>query len=75
MHTTPDGQHRAERPKARHGSPSEITWDGGAGRQPYTNQEQAGTPANGAADEVPGGNRGAHSGQTVGQVEQTLGIP
>ena len=48
--------------KALHGSPSEVSWDGGAGRQPYANQgaEEQG-PA--GAPETEAGNRGAASGR------------
>jgi hypothetical protein len=60
--------------KAEHGAPSEVTWKGGKGRQPYANQgpEEA-TPAGGGAFEQ--GDRGDLSGRHVEQVEQAAKKP
>jgi hypothetical protein len=62
-------------PRARHGTPSEVSWDGGAGRQPYANQgdEEAG-PATGS-DGVSEGDRGELSGRNQEQLEQVKKMP
>ncbi|HSV80460.1 MAG TPA: hypothetical protein VLK85_14795 [Ramlibacter sp.] len=59
--------------KALHGTPSEVSWDGGAGRQPYANQgaEEQG-PA--GAPETEAGNRGDASGRNREQLEQVRGL-
>ena len=53
---------------ARHGYRNEVSWDGGRGRQPYTNQEEPIGPA--AAHEAEGGSRGDVSGRTIEQLEE-----
>jgi hypothetical protein len=55
--------------RAQHGYRNEVSWDGGKGRQPYTNQgdEETG-PA--TAKEFEGGNAGDASGRTMEQLEQ-----
>ncbi len=60
--------------KAEHGTPSEVSWDDGAGRQPYGNQgaEEAG-PATG--DEAQEGDRGDQSGRNLEQLEQVKKRP
>jgi hypothetical protein len=62
--------------KADHGARSEVTWDGGAGVQPYANQgpREAQEP-NPSDDEVPEGNRGELSGRNQEQLEQVKKIP
>lgn len=62
-------------PKARHGFRNEVSWDGGAGAQPYSNQGSAESPSPAAAHEVPEGSRGGHSGQALEQLEQARGTP
>jgi hypothetical protein len=53
---------------AKHGYRNEVSWDGGAGRQPYANQgEEEQDP--GAAHEIEGGNRGAASGRNIEDLE------
>lgn len=60
--------------RAVHGPATEVTWDGGKGRQPYENQEPSReTPA--AAGEVTAGNRGAASGRNQDQLEQVKRKP
>ena len=55
--------------RAQHGYRNEVTWDGGKGRQPYTNQgEEEQGPA--AAREAEGGSRGDASGRTIEQLEE-----
>lgn len=49
--------------QARHGYRNEVSWDGGQGRQPYTNQEEELGPA--AAKEYQGGNAGDTAGRNV----------
>jgi hypothetical protein len=53
---------------AQHGYRNEVSWDGGKGRQPYTNQEEELPPA--AAGEFAGGNAGEHAGRNVEQMEE-----
>ena len=61
-------------PKAEHGTPSEVSWDDGAGRQPYANQgpEEAGPAAGG---EVSEGDRGERSGRNQQQLEEVKKKP
>ena len=62
--------------KADHGAPSEITWNGGAGRQPYGNQEsplQGDEP--GGGDEFSEGDRSELSGRNLEQLEQVKKKP
>lgn len=55
--------------KAEHGARTEVTWDGGAGRQPYANQgaREADEP-NAGDDELPEGDRGEMSGRNQEQL-------
>ncbi|MES2999936.1 MAG: hypothetical protein V4787_04535 [Pseudomonadota bacterium] len=59
---------------AKHGASSEVTWDGGAGRQPYTNQgmSETSTAEEGEAAE---GDRGALSGNNLEQQAAVKGKP
>ena len=42
----PKGMRKDESaPRAQHGYRNEVSWDGGKGRQPYTNQEEELPPA------------------------------
>jgi len=60
--------------KAEHGTPTEVTWDGGAGRQPYANQgTQEAAPTSGG--EFAEGNRGKLSGRNREQLEQVRKKP
>jgi hypothetical protein len=72
--TTP-GEQPPDPGTAEHGAPSEVTWQGGAGRQPYANQgaEEAREPNGG--DEFSGGDRGELSGRNLEQLEQAKGPP
>ena len=55
--------------KAQHGYRNEVSWDGGKGFQPYTNQgEVEQRPA--TAREYEAGDRGDVSGRTLDQMEQ-----
>lgn len=60
--------------KAEHGTPTEVSWDDGAGRQPYANQgpEEAGPPP---GAEVREGDRGELSGRNLEQFEQVKKMP
>lgn len=62
--------------QAGHGAPSEVSWDGGAGRQPYANRGplEADEP-NAADDEVSQGDRGELSGRNQEQLEQARRKP
>ncbi|GAB3645363.1 hypothetical protein [Ramlibacter alkalitolerans] len=53
---------------AKHGYRNEVSWEGGKGRQPYTNQgdEEQRTDA---AHETEAGNRGAASGRNLEDFE------
>jgi hypothetical protein len=61
-------------PKAEHGTTSELTWDQGRGRQPYSNQGpvEADEPGPG---EIPEGNRGEASGRNAEQLDQVRKMP
>jgi hypothetical protein len=61
--------------KASHGAPSEVSWNSGAGRQPYANQgaEEAAEPEVG--DHVSEGNRGELSGRNQEQLEKVRKLP
>lgn len=59
--------------KARHGPRSEVTWEGGSGRQPYGNQDEEEAPPGG--HEAEAGNRGARSGRNLRQLEQAKRKP
>jgi hypothetical protein len=60
--------------QAQHGYRNEVSWDGGKGRQPYTNQgEQEQGPAAGGTFE--GGDRGDVSGRNVDQFDEVSGKP
>ena len=60
--------------KAEHGTPSEVSWDDGAGRQPYANQgpQEAEQTSGGEAQE---GDRGERSGRNLEQLEQVKKMP
>lgn len=61
-------------PKAEHGTPSEVSWNDGEGRQPYANQGpvEAG-PSTG--DEAENGDRGERSGRNLQQFDEVRKIP
>ncbi|MGZ5194089.1 MAG: hypothetical protein ACXWJM_01690 [Ramlibacter sp.] len=63
-----------KQPKAEHGTPSEVTWDQGKGRQPYSNQGpvEADEPGSG---EIAEGNRGEASGRNAEQLDQVRKMP
>jgi hypothetical protein len=60
--------------KAEHGTPTEVSWDDGAGHQPYANQgpEEADPTPGG---EVSEGDRGELSGRNLEQLEQVKKKP
>jgi hypothetical protein len=62
--------------KAEHGVRNEVTWDGGAGRQPYANQgpREADEP-NASDDEVVEGDRGELSGRNLEQLDEVKKKP
>ena len=60
---------------AEHGPRTEVNWDGGQGRQPYSNQEaEVGGPPNGG-DEFAAGDRGDLSGRNLEQLEEVKKKP
>jgi hypothetical protein len=59
---------------ARHGYRNEVTWEGGSGRQPYSNQA-GGKSSPAAAEEVPEGNRAERSGTNQEQLERVKTKP
>ena len=59
--------------KARHGYRNEVSWDGGRGRQPYTNQEEELPPA--AAGEFECGNAGDTAGRNLQDLEEVKRKP
>lgn len=60
--------------KAEHGTPSEVSWNDGAGRQPYANQGPEEAPEPGVG-EVSEGDRGELSGRNLEQLEQVKKKP
>lgn len=70
----PDGPRPAD--KAGHGYSNEVKWGTGKGRQPYSNQgaEEAPEPS-WPVDETAEGDRGAHSGTNLEQMEQVKRKP
>ena len=65
-----DGTRRTQGPgpsggKASHGYRNEVSWDGGQGRQPYTNQEEELPPA---AAKFEGGDAGDVAGRNLEQM-------
>lgn len=65
----------AEGSKADHGAPSEVNWNGGAGRQPYANQGPAEAGQPGGGDEFSEGDRGELSGRNLDQLERVKRKP
>ena len=61
---------RAARGPARagHGYVNEVRWHSGEGRQPYANRGPQEAAAPNLGDEFEGGDRGAHSGNTLMQM-------
>lgn len=55
--------------QAAHGFRNEVSWDGGEGRQPYSNQGDEETPSPAAYEESPEGNRGDKSGVTLDHLD------
>lgn len=56
--------------KAEHGAPSEVTWNSGAGRQPYANQGMTEGGSAKGGHEFAEGDRGELSGRNQEQLEQ-----
>jgi hypothetical protein len=65
-----------ESAKAKHGPRSEVTWEGGSGRQPYSNQgaDEAEAP-NSENEFIAEGNRGELSGRNLEQLEKVKTKP
>ena len=58
---------KASKPRAGHGTPSEVSWDAGAGHQPYANQGAEEAEQTGGGDEFADGDRGELSGRNLEQ--------
>ena len=71
---TPKGTPGKDAGRARHGPRSEVTWEGGSGRQPYANQGCEETTESDNHD-VPEGNRGDQSGRNLDQLRKVRGTP
>lgn len=71
--TPPPDDQKAEG-EALHGARTELSWDGGAGRQPYTNQgdEEQGSAAD---PEYAEGDRGKRSGNNLDQLAEVKKKP
>jgi hypothetical protein len=54
--------------QAAHGYRNEVSWDGGKGYQPYTNQEEPGDGVD-AMPQAEGGSLGEVSGRNIEQLE------
>lgn len=66
---------KARKPRAGHGTPSEVSWNGGTGRQPYANQGEREAEQTGGGDEFPAGDRGELSGRNAEQLDQVRKKP
>ncbi|HWI78594.1 MAG TPA: hypothetical protein VNS31_05310 [Ramlibacter sp.] len=74
--STPDATTPQPEDRAEHGARSEVTWDGGAGRQPYANQgEREASEPNEGDDEMPEGDRGEMSGRNLEQLAEVRKKP
>jgi hypothetical protein len=73
MSTRPAGKD-PEAGRAQHGPRSEVTWEGGSGRQPYANQGLQETTES-DNHEVAEGNRGETSGRNQQQLEEARRKP
>lgn len=60
---------------AEHGYRNEVSWDGGDGRQPYANQGEREAREPNLGDAFAEGERGAHSGKALEELEQVRGKP
>lgn len=60
--------------RAGHGYRNEVSWDGGRGRQPYTNRGDVERGVD-AAPEVEAGNAGAISGNNVEDLRAVMQKP
>ncbi len=61
--------------KAAHGTPSELRWETGDGRQPYANQGDAEKGEPNGGDEFSEGDRGELSGRNLEQLEEVKKKP
>ncbi len=64
-----------DEPRAAHGTPSELRWRSGQGRQPYANRGQQEAQEPNCGDRYDSGDRGEHSGTTLEQMRQARGMP
>ena len=64
-----------QKPHGAHGTPSEVTWNKGKGRQPYANQGSEEAGETGGGDEFAFGDRGELSGRTLEQLDEVRKKP
>lgn len=72
---TEDPPNKADPPRAEHGTPSEVSWNQGKGRQPYANQGDEEAGETGGGDEFPAGDRGELSGRNLEQLDEVRKKP
>jgi hypothetical protein len=65
----------AEAGKAQHGPRSEVNWEGGSGRQPYSNQGATEGAEPDGGDEFAEGDRGERSGRNLEQLDEAKRKP
>jgi len=73
--STPPGKDPGTAGQARHGYRNEVNWEGGSGRQPYSNQGRRETPSPAAGEDAPEGNRTTRSGNNQDQLERVKRKP
>jgi len=70
-----DPENKPKPPRAEHGAPSEVTWEGGQGRQPYANREDAPVETGSGAHETEEGNQGELAGNNARQLDEVKRRP
>ncbi|MDB5871448.1 MAG: hypothetical protein JWQ07_890 [Ramlibacter sp.] len=59
---------------AKHGTPSEVSWNGGKGRQPYANRGPEEAAQTGGGEDAEG-DRGELSGRNLDQLDEAKKKP
>ena len=73
MESTPDRKDGAQ--PAPHGTPTEVSWDQGEGRQPYANRKETAVDGVAAGSHFAEGDRSELSGRNQDQLEQVKQKP
>ncbi len=73
--TTPAEEPQTTAGQARHGYRNEVNWEGGSGRQPYSNQGRREMPSPAAGEAFVGGNPARPSGQNQAHLERVKTKP